>query len=84
LGDARSSSGSADDGLVDLAQGGHVVGTYVEDVGLAVIHCLNAGGGEVLGVDELVAVAAIADDPDLRPSSMNSKRMASRRGVPRR
>ena len=29
-----------------------------------VVERLDAGGGEVLRVDELIAVAAVADDPD--------------------
>ncbi len=53
-----------DDGFVDLAHGLYVVGADVEEVGVAVAGGLDAGGGEVFGVDELVAVAAIADDPD--------------------
>jgi len=36
----------------------------VEEVGAAVAGGLDAGGGEVFGVDELIAVAAIAYDPD--------------------
>ena len=31
---------------------------------MLVVERLDAGGGEVLRVDELVAVAAVADDPD--------------------
>ena len=65
LGDAGAGSGGVDDGLVDLAEGDDVVGADVEEVGVVVVEALDAGGGEVLGVDELVAVAAVADDPDL-------------------
>ena len=36
----------------------------MEEVGAGVAKRLNAGGGEVLRVDELIAVAAVADDPD--------------------
>ena len=36
----------------------------MEEVRALVIERLEAGGGEVLRVDELVAVAAVADDPD--------------------
>ena len=64
MGYASLGSGGLDDGLVDLAEGGDVGGSDVEEVGVGVGCGGDAGGGEVLGVDELVAIAAVADDPD--------------------
>lgn len=64
LGNAGSGAGCVDDGLVDLAEGDDVVGADVEEIGVVVIEALDAGGGEILRVDELVAIGAGADDPD--------------------
>ena len=61
---SRVGARGGDDGFVDFAHGFYVVGAYVEEIGFAVAGGEDAGGGEVFGVDELVAVGAIADDPD--------------------
>ncbi len=53
-----------DDALVHLAHGADVVRADVEEVGFAVAGGLNAGGGEIFGVDELIVVVAFADNPD--------------------
>jgi hypothetical protein len=36
----------------------------VEEIGVRVIEGEDASGGEILRVDELIAVSAVADDPD--------------------
>jgi len=64
-GDTRAASCRSDDRLVHLAQRNHVVGADVEDIGTVIRQRLQAGCGEILSVDELVSVAAVADNPDL-------------------
>jgi hypothetical protein len=53
-----------DDGFIDLAHGLDFVGADVEEVGSGVAGGEDAGGGEVFGVDELITVGAVADDPN--------------------
>ena len=62
--DARPAPGSLDDRFVDVAQRDDVVRADVEEIGAVVRQRLQAGRREVLRVDELIAIAAVADDPD--------------------
>src|ERR1700728_1797240 len=53
-----------DYGLIDVAQRPYVVRTHMKDVRLAWLESEHAGLHQIFGIDELVAIAAVADDPD--------------------